>query len=104
LRDEYAISHRTLDAEIQAAIDSNKFPTYITEALDAIRVLGNFAAHPIKNVTTGAILEVEPGEAEQQLDTLEFLFDFTFVQPDLAKQKRAAINAKLAAANKPPLK
>ena len=53
---------------------------------------------------TGAVLEVEPGEAEFLLDVLEGLFDFYFVQPKRSEAQRAAIDAKLQDAGKPPLK
>ncbi len=39
--------------------------------IDAVRVIGNFAAHPIKSKSTGEIVDVEPGEAEWNLNTLE---------------------------------
>ena len=58
----------------------------------------------MKSTHTGEIMDVEPGEAEWLLDTLEGLFDFYFVQPATLKTKREALNAKLADANKPPLK
>lgn len=79
-------------------------PTYIRELLDALRAIGNFAAHPLKSTHTGEIIEVEPGEAELLLDVLEMVFDFYFVQPAEAKKRRDGINAKLAAAGKPPMK
>lgn len=79
-------------------------PSYIAENVDAIRNIGNFAAHPLKDTASGQILDVEPGEAEWNLDVLDQLFDFYYVQPTLAKQKRDALNAKLALANKPPMK
>ena len=50
------------------------------------------------------VVEVEPGEAEWNLDVLEGLFDFCFVQPTLMKKKREALNNKLAKAGKPPMK
>jgi hypothetical protein len=95
---------KDLATEIQMAIDSKTLPSYISEELDAIRAVGNFAAHPIKSTASGEVVDVEPGEAETNLDTLEALFDFYFVQAAIAKQKRDALNAKLAAAGKPPLK
>ena len=52
----------------------------------------------------GKLSNVEPGEAEWLLETLEGLFDFYFVQPAELKKKRDALNAKLAAAGKPQLK
>jgi hypothetical protein len=34
------------------------------ESIDAVRNIGNFAAHPQKSTATGEILEVEFGESE----------------------------------------
>ena len=53
------------------------------------RGIGNFATHPIKSTNTGEVLEVELGEAEWLLDTLEALFDFYFVQPAKSEKKEA---------------
>lgn len=79
-------------------------PQYLKDMIDTVRAMGNFAAHPSKSTSTGTIIDVEPNEAEWLLDTLESLFDFYFVQPEKAKQKRTAINQKLADVGKPPLK
>jgi len=79
-------------------------PSELPRALDAIRVVGNFAAHPIKSTSTSAIVDVEPGEAEWNLETLELLFDYYFVRPRVLEEKRAALNKKLADAGKPPLR
>jgi hypothetical protein len=40
----------------------------------------------------------------ENLDVLEALFDFYFVQPELLKKKREALNAKLKKAGKPEMK
>jgi hypothetical protein len=37
-----------------------------------------------------AIIDVETGEAEWNLDVLELLFDFYFVQPAVAAKREAA--------------
>jgi hypothetical protein len=58
----------------------------------------------MKSKETGLIVEVEPGEAEWQLDTLEGLFDFYIVQPKIVEEKRVALDKKLKAIGKPPLK
>jgi hypothetical protein len=79
-------------------------PSHLSEAIDSIRVLGNFAAHPIKSTNSGEIVDVETGEAEWLLDTLEGLFDFYFVQPVISQKKLEALNQKLAEAGKPTLK
>jgi hypothetical protein len=104
IREKAGIKKRDLDKEIQAVIDSGSVPSWVSENLDAIRVVGNFAAHPIKSTNTGEVVDVEPGEAEFLLDVLESLFDYYFVQPDRAKKQREALNTKLKDAGKPELK
>lgn len=81
-----------------------KLPSYIAENLDAIRNIGNFAAHEKKSKISGLILDVEPNEAEWNLDVLELLFDFCYVYPAKSKKKRDELNQKLAEAGKPNMK
>ena len=90
--------------EIGEVLDSNQLPTWLADDLDAVRNVGNFAAHPIKSKNTGEIVDVEPGEAEWLLDVLEGLFDFYFVAPAKAAARRSALDAKLGEAGKPPLR
>lgn len=104
LREKGKVKKGSLASEIQEVIDAAQLPSYILESLDAIRNIGNFAAHPMKSTASGEVLPVEPGEAEWNLDVLESLFDFYFVQPELLKQKRDALNEKLAEAGKPQMK
>ncbi len=85
-------------------LDSKQLPGYLAEDLDAIRNVGNFAAHPLKSTNSGQIVDVEPQEAEWILNLLEHLFDFYFVQPARAQVKRDALNAKLQDLGKPPMK
>lgn len=79
-------------------------PTTLGESVDHIRVIGNFASHPIKSQASGQIMDVESGEAEWNLDVLDMLFDFYYVLPAKAKEKREAVNRKLKEAGKPPMK
>jgi len=102
LREVAKVKASDLSKEIDAVLPS--LPSSIAEAVDAVRVIGNFAAHPIKSTNTGEIVDVEPGEAEWSLDVLESLFDFYFVQPAKLAEKKAAMNKKLTDAGKPPLK
>jgi Domain of unknown function (DUF4145) len=104
IREKSGVTHDSLAKEIDQVLASNQLPSHLAEAIDAIRNIGNFAAHPIKSTNTGEIIPVEPGEAEWTLDVLDGLFDFYFVQPALLQQKKDNLNAKLAAANKPPVK
>lgn len=101
---ENGFAQRDLAPAIQAVIDSRTLPTALAENIDAIRNIGNFAAHPLKDTSTNEILPVEPHEAEWNLEVLESLFDFFYVQPAKARARRAALDAKLAAAGKPPMK
>jgi hypothetical protein len=95
LREAEKVKPGNLSSEIQQVLDKGKLPSHIAESLDAVRAIGNFAAHPIKSTSTGEIVPVEAGEAEWNLDVLEALFDFYFVQPEVIKKKRAALNTKL---------
>ena len=101
LREHAGVKKGDLADEIAEAIP--KLPTHIGEGLHVLRTIGNFAAHPNKSAHTGAILPVEPGEAEWCLDVLEGLFDHFFVQPARLAAMKANLNAKLQAANRKPL-
>lgn len=89
---------------IDAALAKKIMPGPLARNLDAIRNIGNFAAHPTKNTNSGAIVEVEPEEAEWNLDVLIGLFDFFYVQPAHDTARIEALNAKLKASGKPPMK
>ena len=104
LRERAGVKHQDLSKEIDDVLKSRQLPTHLAESVDAIRAIGNFAAHPIKSTSSGEIVEVEAGEAEWQIEVLEGLFDFYFVQPAVTKAKRDALNKKLADAGKPPIK
>jgi hypothetical protein len=104
LKDQAKTKKKDLADQISEVIATGHIPTHIQEGLDAVRNIGNFAAHAIKSTSTGEIVDVEPGEAEWDLDILQSLFDFYFVQPALTAKRRAALDAKLKDANKPPLK
>ena len=104
LRDTAGVEPNNLYNEIQSVIDSGVLPSHLIEVIDAIRNIGNFAAHPMKSKNTELILPVEPEEAEWNLDVLESLFDFYFVQPAIVDAKKAALNKKLTDAGKPPMR
>jgi hypothetical protein len=102
LRDKGGVKHSDLSHEIEEAMPL--LPLYLSGAIDAVRTVGNFAAHPIKSASTGEVVDVELGEAEWLLDTLEGLFGFYFVEPAALQKKRDELNAKLGDAGKPRLK
>ena len=68
LRDAGNAHQHDLSKQIDAVLPS--LPTHIAENVDAIRNIGNFAAHPLKDQATDQIVDVEPGEAEWTLDVL----------------------------------
>src|SRR3989442_3238625 len=104
LREKGGTAQHDLAPAIQEVLDSKQLPPHLPQDLEAVRNTGKFGAHPLKSTTTGAIIDVEPGEAEWNLDVLEGLFDFYFVQPAISAAKRAALDKKLADAGKPPMK
>ncbi|MEQ9187823.1 MAG: DUF4145 domain-containing protein [Cryomorphaceae bacterium] len=104
IREQLSIKKKDLYQEIQEVIDNKLFPSDILDSIDAIRNIGNFAAHPIKSTSSGEIVEVEPNEADWNLDVLEMMFDYLFVRPALVQKKRDALNAKLKDAGKPDMK
>jgi hypothetical protein len=104
LREVANIKDGNLSNEIQQVIDSAQLPSDLADSLDAVRVTGNFAAHPIKSTNTGEVVPVQSGEAEWNLEVLEELFDHYFVRPARLKAKRDALNQKLTDAGKPQMK
>jgi hypothetical protein len=92
---------KSLDGQIEEV--SSQVPGYLTKMLQQVRTIGNFAAHPMKDTTTEAIVDVVPGEAEWNLDVLDQLFDFYYVKPAIVQTKTAKLNDKLKAAGKKPI-
>ena len=103
LRDKGTTKAKDLYDQIEEVIASGKLPSHIAGDLHAVRNIGNFAAHQIKSQVTGAIVNVEPGEADWNLDVLESLFDFYFVEPTKAAKRKADLNKKLKEAGKPEI-
>lgn len=104
LHEKFEIRKGNLSKEIDEFIKTPHVPSNLASDIDAIRQIGNFAAHPTKDKHSGEIVDVEAGEAEWLLDVLGSLFDFAFVQPAKSAQRRQALNEKLKAHNKPELK
>lgn len=104
LREMAHVKPTDLAKEIDEVIEKNLLPSHLASGLDAVRNIGNFAAHPIKSKSTGEVVPVEAGEAEWNLEILEGLFDFFFVQPAILKARKDALNKKLTDAGKPIVK
>ncbi|MGO4348140.1 DUF4145 domain-containing protein [Paenibacillus sp. MCAF9] len=104
LHNKLNIRKKNLAHEIDEFLATQQVPTVILDAVDAVRNIGNFAAHPLKNTNTGEIVDVEPGEAEWLLEVLDLLFDFYFIQPKKLEERKTALNAKLKGLGKPIMK
>jgi uncharacterized protein DUF4145 len=95
---------KQIDAVLKEPDPKKSLPSGVHSTLDAIRNFGNFSAHPITDQTTVQIIDVDNHEAEYCLDILDAVFDHYYVRPAEAQRKRAALDAKLKAAGKPPSK
>lgn len=95
---------REIDLVMNESDPKKAIPHSLREVIDAVRNFGNFSAHPINEVTTLQIIEVEPHEAEWCLEVVEEAFAHFYIRPAQARARKAALNAKLASANKPPAK
>jgi len=103
LKEKLGATKKDLYDQIDEVIATGKLPGHIVEGLHAVRNIGNIAAHTMKSTTTGAIVDVAPGEAEWNLEVVEMLFDFCFVQPAIAAKRKADLNEKLKQIGKPPI-
>ncbi|WP_441228855.1 DUF4145 domain-containing protein [Tardiphaga sp. 20_F10_N6_6] len=95
---------KQIDAVLAETDTTKALPTGVHSIVDAIRNFGNFSAHKITDQTSLQVIEVEAHEAEWCLDILDELFDHYYVRPAIAARRKALLDAKLAAGNKPPAK
>lgn len=103
LKDYAKVSSNDLSKQIDEVITSRILSSDIADQLDAVRTIGNFAAHTQKSTNSGEILDVEPEEAEWNLEVLEELFEHFFVKPERNKKRKESLNEKLVLAGKPQL-
>ena len=88
------IFHREYSRKLPRDIQMRAF-----EKLNAIDT-----THPIKSERPGEVVDVEPGEADWNLDVLEALFNYYFVQPATIKKKQEILNLKLKEVDKKGMK
>ena len=105
---EQGYAGRDLAAQIDNLLKENEpdktLPSGFKKNVDAIRNFGNFSAHPVNDVTTLQIIDVEPQEAEWCLEIVERLFDHFYVAPAADAKRLAELNEKLSQAGKPAAK
>ena len=95
---------KEIDLLLNETDPKKALPHKLRMTVDGIRNFGNFSAHPINDKTTLQVIDVESHEAEWCLEIIEEMFDHFYVAPAAAKAKKAALDAKLVAAGKPPSK
>lgn len=89
LREEFNISEKSLAKEIEIFTNKTDIPSHITDAVDAVRQIGNIAAHPSKDLSTGEIVPVENGEEEWLIEVIEQLsILFLFNQKNWKKENK----------------
>jgi Domain of unknown function (DUF4145) len=77
-------------------------PSHVRDNLHYLREIADFAAHTQKD-TIGNVIDINPGEAEWTLETVDSLFDYFIVGPEKDKQRRTAFDMKIAAAQRKPI-
>jgi hypothetical protein len=95
---------REIDLLLNEADPRKAIPLKLRQTVDGIRHFGNFSAHPVDDKTTLQIIDVEPHEVEWCLEIIEDMFEHFYVGPELARNRKAELNAKLRLAGKPPSK
>ncbi len=81
LHKELKIVKRTLEEEINELINRTDIPSTFITLLQVMRKVANFGAHPKKSTNSSEIADIEPGEADVMIDTIEQLFDYVFIKP-----------------------
>lgn len=96
LRTKLGLQRRTLFDEIQEAMSRQQLTKPTRDALDHIREIGNWGAHPVESGADPAetIIEVTIEEAEYTLDVLELLFHDLYSLPDRIEAMRTGIKAR----------
>lgn len=95
---------KEVDLLLNEADPTKGIPNSLRQTIDGIRNFGNFSAHPVTDQTTLQIIDVDPHEAEWCLEIIEEMFEHFYVRPQQAAARKAALDAKLKAAGKPPSK
>lgn len=95
---------KQVDAILSETDARRALPLYVRNKIDVIRNFGNFSAHPITDLTTLQIIDVEPEEAEWCLEIVSALFEHYYIRPADDERKLDELNQKLASAGKLPAK
>ena len=93
---------RQIDSALEEESPERVLPLSIRQTVDAVRNLGNFAAHQTTDQSGLQVIDVDYDEAEWCLEILEALFKHFYDTPSAKNRKRVAnLSVKLASAEKP---
>ncbi|ABZ84570.1 hypothetical protein HM1_2013 [Heliomicrobium modesticaldum Ice1] len=95
LRVYLKIEKKDLFTEIKDFVNTNP-PEYIKNSIDAVRNVGNFAAHPLKEKTTDIIVDVTVDEAKWLLEIIDALIEYSIVRPTKDNERKKKLNDKLS--------
>ncbi len=101
---ELGTLYQQVDSALKETSPGKVLPSSIRGTIDAVRNLGNFAAHPITDKSRLQVIDVDSDEAKWCLDIIEALFEHYYSTPSAEGKKRLDnLDAKLAAADKPSM-
>ena len=80
MKDEFEFSNANLVDEIKQVVEHGDIPSNIAKMLDTVRKVGAFGAHAIKSEHTGEITDVEPEEAKFNLQVIDKLLNYYFIE------------------------
>lgn len=92
-----------LESRIDSFNKNTSHPRALRENLHRFRETANLGAHTATS-DQGEVIRVEREEAEWTLDLVARLFDYLIVTPAGDKKMRDAIDEKIKAANRKPIK
>jgi hypothetical protein len=95
LRDRGGVRASSLFKEIEDIVARGILPPYLARDIDAIRRIGNVAAHPIKDANPAEVVDVDPEEAEWTLAVLDASLQFFFVDEARSQSRWRKLNQKL---------
>ena len=93
IRTKLEIKKDRLFDEIAEAVKRPELSKPTAAALDHVREIGNWGAHPAQDQAS-EIVEVSPEEAEYTLGVLELLFEDLYVTPARIASMEARVRAK----------
>jgi hypothetical protein len=103
LREKEKVHKNTLYEEIEDVLNANTLASPLQDTLHMIRNLGAVGTHPLKDSTTGKILDIEEGEAELMIDALTDLLDY-YARIEKYKTTATTAQEKVNKQKKPPKK